>query len=170
MVDLLKVLIVSILLGVAFMWMSGPARRQSRGKLRPAGSLGLKWYLDERSHTGDLLFIDSHVGFMLMHPISGEPLLVEADDAGGIQVTPARERLVGLDADELLVFCVVRPLSAARVLNLRLPRAHLNCSQVVAHMLGELGVLRGGDGASTPLGLANAVSRSGKYRGPFVLE
>lgn len=178
MVDPLQLVVVCTLLGVAFAWLLAPLllrkrrchRRPRKPGLRPEGTVSLAWYLDERSHTGDLVFMDSHVALMLMHPASGEPLLVEADDEGGMQITPARERLAGFVGKELFALRIVRPLSASHVLDTKLPDADMDCAQFAMFVLSRLGVLDGRWKLATPRSLAHAASCSGKYRGPFVLQ
>jgi len=178
MVDPLYLVVACTLLGVAFAWILAPflfrggrcRPRLRKPGLRPEGTMETTWYLDERSHTGDLVFMDSHVALMLMHPASGEPLMVEADDEGGMQITPARERLAGFVGKELFVLRIVRPLSASQVLNTKLPDADMDCSQFAMFVLSRLGVLDGRWMLATPRTLATAASCSGKYRGPFVLE
>lgn len=99
-------------------------------------SMALGWYLDERSHTGDLVFFRSagidwmhdlvspmtHVAVIAMHPVTGEPLVVEMHDAdavpgecAGVHVYPARERLEAFDGS-LVVMPVRRPRNGAQVL------------------------------------------------------
>lgn len=93
-------------------------------------SMSLGWYLDERCHTGDLVFfrgtsVDwlhnlvspmTHVALIAMHPVTGEPLLVEMHDdkavpgeCAGIHVYPARERMGAFDGA-----LVVMPVRRAR--------------------------------------------------------
>ena len=93
-------------------------------------SMALAWYLDERSHTGDLVFFRSlsvdwahdlvspmtHVAMIAMHPVTGEPLAVEMHDdkavpgeCAGVHVYPARDRLGAFKGD-----LVVMPIRRAR--------------------------------------------------------
>lgn len=99
-------------------------------------SLPLMWYLDEESHTGDLVFFKrpdagllhrivspmTHVAIVVMHPTSGEPWLVETHDdkavrghGAGVHAYPARPRLLEFKG-ELFVVRIQCPLSAARVM------------------------------------------------------
>ena len=95
----------------------------------------LRWYLDERGQTGDLVFFRSsvdwlhrlvspltHVAMLVVHPVSGEPHLVETHDARtvegedpGVHRYPARERLAAFRGD-LWVLRVSRPPDALAVL------------------------------------------------------
>ena len=100
-------------------------------------SMSLKWYLDERCHTGDLVFFRSrvdwlhrlvspmtHVALVVMHPVSGEPWVVEMHDdravegeGAGVHCYPARQRL-GEFGGELYVLPIAKPRNAAQVLGL----------------------------------------------------
>lgn len=58
------------------------------------------WYMDEASHTGDLVLMQSActgdvaAGVVVLHPDTGEPWLVEAAPGGDVAVTPARDRVL----------------------------------------------------------------------------
>ena len=120
-----------------------------------AGAMSLGWYLDESSHTGDLVFfrrprVDwvhrlvsplTHVGMIVMHPVSGEPLLAElrnadevAGEAAGVRLSPARSRLSQFEG-ALFVAPIARPLAAGRVLPLveRLSRVPY-CARMRGHI------------------------------------
>lgn len=112
-------------------------------RLRPRAvqvqqSMSLDWYLDERSHTGDLVFFRStsvdwlhdlvspmtHVAMIAMHPLTGEPLVVEMHDdkavpgeCAGVHVYPARDRLGSFEG-ALVVMPVRRPRNGGHALRL----------------------------------------------------
>lgn len=99
--------------------------------------MSLEWYLDERSHTGDLVFFKSkvdwvhrlvspmtHVAMVVMHPVTGEPLVAEihAADAvkgecAGVHCYPARQRLLEFDG-ELFVVPIAKARNGAHALAL----------------------------------------------------
>lgn len=99
-------------------------------------SMPLQWYLDEKCHSGDLVFFRSprvdfvhdfvspmtHVGMVVMHPLTGEPLFLEMHDdktvegsPPGVHLYPARERLTAYRG-ALFVIPITNPLSATDVL------------------------------------------------------
>lgn len=103
-------------------------------------SCSLEWYLDEDAHTGDIIYFReprdflhslvspmSHIGVIVMHPITGTPLVVEMLEAGtevasepqsaGVHVFPARTRLESFDGG-LYVSRIRSPLNASRVLGI----------------------------------------------------
>lgn len=149
-----------------------PKRRAGAPAIRTKSALDLEWYLDESTHTGDLVFKGSHVALVVMHPVSGEPWLLEADHRGGVQTQPARTLLD--HEGELSVFTIGRPLSATKVLkavSAAEAAGKLTCSQFAAHVLGQMGVLQQGTWRdATPHTLALQVNVSGQYDGPFDLE
>lgn len=99
----------------------------------------LAWYLNEACQTGDVVFFVSphvatmrrmvspvtHVGLIVMHPVSGEPWLVEflepgtpvfgTRQKGGFNTWPARDRLhdAAKRNEGLLVSGVRRPLQSS---------------------------------------------------------
>lgn len=101
----------------------------------PCGAFPLAWYLDERTHTGDIVFFKrrvgwlhrwvsamTHVALIIMHPVTGEPWLVEMHDAdtveghgAGVHMYPARDRL-GDAEGELFVVPARAPLNATRAM------------------------------------------------------
>lgn len=135
------------------------------------GTLALDFYLDERCHTGDLVFKDSHVALVVMHPVSGEPWLLEADHSGGVQTLPGRT-LLQFEGD-LSVFTIGRPLNATNVLRAASAaeaQGPMTCSQFAAHVLRQLDVLQCEWRRTTPHTLALQADLSSRYNGPFDLE
>lgn len=167
--EIFTTLILGTLLCIVLAWMAVPTRRTVNiARVKEQGSMPLEWYLDERSHTGDLLFMGLRgVGLMVMHPTTGEPLLLEAGQ--GVTLTPARDRLWE-HTGRLRVFCISRPLNARRVLELPLPRRPVTSPELAGSVLHELGVMAGGVHGVSPAALARKAFGSGKYRGPFALE
>jgi hypothetical protein len=107
-------------------------------RTRVTSSTPLQWYLDEACQTGDLIFFESkadatrsmvssmtHVGILVLHPTSGEPLLVEFLEGGtvvngqvqnaGLSIWPARTRLY-TTPDILYVCGIKKPVSPEQTL------------------------------------------------------
>lgn len=99
-------------------------------------SMPLADYLDDMSHTGDIIFFRSpkadllhrlvspltHVALVVMHGVTGEPYVVEIHDKDtvrgqppGVHCYPARQRL-GDFKGELVVVPVRAPLSSTKVM------------------------------------------------------
>ena len=178
--------------------------------------LDLDWYLDERSHTGDLIFFKragvdllhrlvspmTHVALVVMHPVSGEPWVVEMHDEktvpgsrDGVHAYPARQRLG--DTDECLFVVPIRRASNYQrimdvVENVKdtpypshmrrkvatcklapwMPRTDrgMICSEFVAFLLDQTGILPGNWQCLTPSDLLGRATCSTAYQEPYALK
>jgi hypothetical protein len=128
----------------------------------------MRWYLDEECQTGDLVFFGpAHVALIVIHPDTGEPLVVERLSAG-MSVQPARARMC--DQSDVRVLPIAMPVPGSSAVDAVVdigPTAPTSPALVSA-ALHRLAVLPMCSGASAAK-VWRSATRSGAYGAPLAL-
>lgn len=132
------------------------------GRMPVCGELPQDWYVDELSHTGDVLFFSrSHAALVVMHTVTGEPWVVELV-RGGVRSSPARARL--RDCPTVYVARRVQPMSATKVLEAASKPMRCTCAvDFVARVLAGAGAAAAA-GGRPPATLWHVVGQPCTYR------